>query len=329
MALGIALLRVVVSKQRLGAAISWNALAVALASAAGPALGSAILSTMSWQWLFAINLPLGMLVLFATRALPEVIGTSCRLDWFSVVLNAGAFASLVIGAEMLLARPIMGVALLVAAALELVALIQREMPKSVPLIPLDLLREDSFRYSVIASVCCFAGQTAGMVALPYYLQHGLGQDTWITGLYMTAWPLTVAITAPFAGRLADGVSSAWLGGVGGVCLAMGMGAISLWQLQGNLLPLVPFTMLCGVGFALFNVANNRNMFLSAPTARSGAAGGMQGTARLFGQTTGAVILTLLFTLASANAAPRIGLGIGAVLTLAAGMVSTSRFWPGR
>ena len=327
MALGVALLRVVVSKQRLGAAIGWNALAIALAAAAGPSLGAAILSATDWPWLFAINLPLGVLVLLATRALPEVGGTARRLDLVSVALNAGAFASLVVGAEMLPAWPMLGVVLLAAAALVLVALIQREMPKRVPLIPLDLLRADSFRYSVVASVCCFAGQTAGLVALPFYLQQGLGQNTRMTGLYMTAWPLAVAITAPFAGRLADRISSAWLCAVGGLCLALGLGAIALWPLQGNLIPLVPFTMLCGLGFAFFNVANNRNMFLSAPSARSGAAGGMQGTARLFGQTAGAVVMTLLFTLASAPVAPRIGLGIGAVLTLAAGLASTLRVRP--
>ena len=69
------------------------------------------------------------------------------------------------------------------------------MPKEVPLIPLDLLRANSFRFSVIASACCFAGQIASMVALPFYLQHGLGQDTLMAGLYMTAWPLT-ASTVP-------------------------------------------------------------------------------------------------------------------------------------
>ncbi|MSU37019.1 MAG: MFS transporter [Pedosphaera sp.] len=329
MALGVALLRVVVPPQRFGAAIGWNVLAVALASAVGPSLGAAILSATDWPWLFAINLPLGVLVLFATCALPDVGGTACRLDLFSVALNAGAFASLVIGAELLPTRPVLGVFLLASAAIELVALIRREMPKKVPLIPLDLLREDSFHFSVIASGCCFAGQTAGMVALPYYLQHGLGQGTLMAGLYMTPWPLTVAIAAQFAGRLADRVSPAWLCAIGGVCLATGLGAVALWPLKGNPLPLVPFTMLCGLGFAFFNVANNRNMFLSAPRARSGAAGGMQGTARLFGQTASAVVITLLFTLTSADAAPRIGLGIGAALTLAAGLVSTLRVRPRR
>jgi DHA2 family multidrug resistance protein-like MFS transporter len=327
MALGVALLRVVVPYQRLGTAIGWNALTVALSSAAGPAIGAAVLSAATWPWLFAINLPLGMLVLLATRALPDVGGTARRLDLFSVALNAGAFASLVIGAELLPTRPVLAAVLFAAAALEMVALARREMPKEAPLIPLDLLRADSFRCSVIASACCFAGQTAGMVALPFYLQHGLGQDTLMAGLYMTAWPLTVAIAAPFAGRLADRVSTTWLSVVGGLCLATGLGAAALWPLKGDPLLLVPLTMLCGLGFGLFNVANNRNMFLSAPNERSGAAGGMQGTARLFGQTAGAVIMTLLFTLTSADAAPQIGLGIGAVLTFVAGLVSTLRVSP--
>ena len=89
MALGVALLRIVVPHQRLGAAIGWNALAIALSSAAGPTIGAAILSASSWPWLFAVNLPLGLLVLLASRALPKTGGTARRLDKLSVGLNAG------------------------------------------------------------------------------------------------------------------------------------------------------------------------------------------------------------------------------------------------
>ena len=88
--------------------------------------------------------------------------------------------------------------------------------------------------------------------------------------------------------------------------------------------LIPFVILCGVGFGLFQVPNNRNMFLSAPRARSGAAGGMQGTARLTGQTIGALLMTVLLATTSVDFAPRIGLGSAAVLTLVAGLVSTLR-----
>lgn len=327
MALGIALLRLVVPPRQLGAAIGWNALAVALSSAAGPTIGAVLLSGASWPWLFALNLPLGGLVLLASRALPDHTGTARPLDRFSVALNAGAFASLVVGAEVLVEQPWMAVALLAAAAISLAALVRREMPREAPLIPLDLLRAGSFRISVVASVCCFAGVTMGLLALPFYLQHSLGQDTLMTGLYMTPWPLTVAIAAPLAGHLANRVSTAWLCAAGGACLAVGLAATSLWPLQSSALPLVPLTMLCGLGFGLFQVPNNRNMFLSAPSDRAGAAGGMQATARLAGQTAGGIVMSLLFTVASVESAPRVGLGIGAVLTLVAGFVSVLRVKP--
>ena len=327
MALGIALLRLVVPPRQFGAAIGWNALAVALSSAAGPTIGAVLLSAANWPWLFALNLPLGGLVLLARRALPDHTGTARPLDRISVALNAGAFALLVVGAEVLVAQPWMAAALLAAAAIGLTALVRREMPRESPLIPLDLLRIGAFRMSVAASVCCFAGMTMGLLALPFYLQHSLGQDTLMTGLYMTPWPLTVAIVAPLAGHLANRVSTAWLCAAGGACLAVGLAATSLWPLQDSALPLVPLTMLCGLGFGLFQVPNNRNMFLSAPSKRAGAAGGMQATARLAGQTAGGIVMSLLFTVAPVESAPRLGLGIGAALTLVAGFVSVLRVKP--
>jgi DHA2 family multidrug resistance protein-like MFS transporter len=324
MALGVALLRFAVPLERLGTAIGWNALTVALSSAAGPTIGAAILSVANWPWLFAVNLPVGAAVLLASRALPSVAGTARRFDVFSVALNILAFASLVLGAEVLPAWPLWSIALFVGSALGFAALIRREKPKDAPLIPLDLLRAPSFRVSVIASICCFAGQTAGLVALPFYLQQALAQSPLMTGLTMTPWPLTVAVVAPLMGHLADRVSTAWLCAAGGACLAIGLAASGLWPLQDEVWPLAMLAALCGLGFGLFNVPNNRNMFFSAPRERSAAAGGMQGTARLIGQTTGAVITTLLFALTPVELAPRIGLVIGALLTLAAGLVSLAR-----
>ncbi len=324
MALGVALLRLVVPHRQLGAAIGWNALAVALSSAAGPTIGAAMLSVASWPWLFALNLPLGGAVFLATRALPDATGTSRSPDWISVALNGGAFASLVIGAELLVMERVPAVALFILGAVSLTVLIRRETTSSAPLIPLDLLREASFSISVVASVCCFAGVTMGLLALPFHLQHELGQSALMTGLCMTPWPLTVALAAPMAGRLANRVSTARLCAAGGTCLAIGLAWASLWPLQDDLWPLVPLTMLCGLGFGLFQVPNNRNMFLSTPQERSAAAGGMQATARLAGQTAGGVATSLLFTIASAGAAPRIGMGIGAALTLLAGLVSLLR-----
>lgn len=324
MALGVALLRFVVPQHRLGAAIGWNALTVALSSAAGPTLGATILSLASWPWLFAVNLPIGVGVLIAARALPVVKGTGRPLDLASVVLSASTFALLVIGAEYAPSNPTLAIVLFVVAAAAGTMLVRREVGRVAPLIPLDLLSRSSFRVSVIASVLCFTGQAAGLVALPFYLQHAFGLTPLMVGLYLSPWPLTVALVGPLAGRLADRVPTAFLCLTGGVLLAIGLGAAAFWPFHGHPLALGFFMMLCGLGFGLFNGPNNRNMFLSAPRERSGAAGGLQGVARLTGQTAGAVAMTLLFDLSSLSAAPQMGLAFAAVLTLAAGATSMLR-----
>jgi DHA2 family multidrug resistance protein-like MFS transporter len=324
MPLGLALLRFTYPRRLLGAAIGWNAMTVALSSAAGPAVGAAILSIANWRWLFAVNLPLGVLVLLACRGLPKPAGTGRRIDRVSVALNAAMFAAFVLGSDQVMTRPLIGLGLLALAALTLFVLVRRELPQSTPLIPLDLLRNHSFRVSVIASVCCFSGQMASYVALPFYIQHGLGQSALTTGLMMTPWPLAVMVAAPLAGRWSERVSTAWLCALGGACLALGLLLATLWPLNGHLLPLVFATALAGLGFGFFQTPNNRNMLLSAPKERSGAAGGMQGTARLTGQTIGSLLMGLLFTLMPAASAPRWGLALAAVLALAGGLVSVLR-----
>jgi DHA2 family multidrug resistance protein-like MFS transporter len=145
----------------------------------------------------------------------------------------------------------------------------------------------------------------------------------MTGLFIVPWPLATAFMAPVAGRLADRFSGAHLCAAGGTLLAVGLAGAALWPATDPM-TLLPFVMLCGGGFALFNVSNNRNMFLSAPSGRSGAAGGIQGTARLTGQTIGALMLTMLFAFLPANNVPQIAMTVGGALTLIAGVVGIFR-----
>ena len=324
MALGVPLLRFSVPPRRLGAAIGWNALTVALASSAGPGVGALILSYAEWPWLYAVNPPLGIAILVACGQLPRTPAGPHRLDLASMALSGGMFAGLFIGAQLLPARPLLAGSLAAAGLICLGLLVRREAPKAAPLFPLDLLRQRSVRLSVIASILCFTGQAAALVALPFYLQQVLGQSPFTTGVYMTVWPLSVAFTAIAAGRLADRFSTALLCAAGGLALAVGLASAALWPLGEDARPMLLFAAACGMGFGLFQTPNNRNMFLSAPLERSAASGGLQGTARLTGQTAGAVLMTLLFTLVPVGAAARLGLGIGGALALLAGLVSLFR-----
>jgi DHA2 family multidrug resistance protein-like MFS transporter len=324
MALAAALLRHVVGSARIGRAIGWNAVTVALCTASGPTLGAFILSLAGWHWLFAVNLPVGALALLAARRLPPAMGTRRRVDLGAALLNASGFAGLVLGAELLPARPWPGAILLGAAFLAFALLVARERGRPAPLVPLDLLARPAFRLAVTASVCCFMGQAAALVALPFHLQHGLGLSPLRTGLVITPWPLTVALMTPVTARLAERLSTARLCALGGLCLAAGLAGAALMSAAQGPVPLALCVALCGFGFGLFQVPNNRTMLLAAPIARSGAAGGMQGTARLTGQTLGAVAMTLIFMTAGPALAPRLGFAFGAVFTLAAAVVSLLR-----
>lgn len=324
MALNAALLRAIVPQRMLGRAIGWSALTVALSSAAGPTLGAVILSLADWRWLFAVNLPVGLVTLLALKRLPQGRPTQRSLDLPSMGLNALGFATLVLGVDRLAAAPAQGVVLMAAAAAAFVALVVREWRVEAPLIPLDLLRVSAFRLSVLASVCCFGAQIAGIVALVFDFQNRLGESALVTGLALTPWPLTVAVAAPLAGRLADRVSTAALCTFGAVCLAAGL-LLAAWMTQEqHLLPLVASTVLCGLGFGFFQVPNNRNMLLAAPRARSAAAGGMQATARLSGQTAGAVASSLVFHLMAGAHAPRVGLFVAAGMAALGALFSVMR-----
>ena len=324
MALGIALLRFTVSHDQLGTAIGWNALTVALASAAAPSIGAVLIAVMDWHWLFVVGLPLAACALAATRALPQTPRTSAALDIVSVTANAALFVLLILSVQIAMKRPLLAVALFIAAVLAGTVLFRRESAKPLPLVPVDLLRVPSFRLSVVASVCCFAGQTAGLVALPFHLQGAFGQSVFNTGFYVTAWPACVAITALAAGWLSDRVSTAALCAAGGTLLSAGLAGVACWPETCSPLTLVPWIALCGVGFGLFQSPNNRNLFLSAPAHRSGTAGGMQGTARVAGQIIGASAAALFFSLNPPGMAPKFAMTFAATLALLAGLTSLCR-----
>lgn len=322
LALGVALLRSIVSDRLLGAAIGWNAITVALAAAAGPVVGALVLSNFNWNWLFVFELPLGLSVLLAARALPLVAPNNQPLDYASIALNFAAFGLLILGISLAALRPAIAACVILASALAFATLVAREANHARPLLPLDLLRSPSFRNSILASVLCFVGQTAGLIALPFHLQDGLGLPAPVAGLYMTVWPLSVAGAAFFAARLSRWAGASALCAIGGALLALGMFALA-WPPREPA-SLMPFMMASGIGFGLFQVANNRNMFLAASITRSAAAGGMQGTARLLGQAGGAALVAQLFLLFPMNGAPRIALGVAAMFALSAGVISIFR-----
>ncbi|MCB8883101.1 MFS transporter [Acidisoma cellulosilytica] len=326
MSVNAALTRFVYPRALLGRGMGINALVAATSAAAGPSIAAAILSVGPWPFLFAVNVPLGLIAfLVALRALPPTPLAKHRFDFLSAFMNAVMMASFIFALEGL-AHGQRAVLILVEFAVCTafgVLLVRRQANHVAPLLPLDLLRIPLFRLSAATAVCSFVAQMLAFTSLPFYIENSLGLTAVQTGLLMTPWPLATIVSAPIAGRLADRYPAGVLGGVGLSLLAIGLAAMAMLPANPSRGEIIWRMALCGAGFGLFQSPNNRTLMTSAPSRRSGGAAGTLGTSRLLGQTVGATLVALAF-----NALPRQGvlacLVAAATVAALAAAVSSSR-----
>ncbi len=296
MSMNAALVRGTYPQAVLGKGMGYNALVLSASAAAGPSIAALILSIGNWPWLFLVNVPLGVAsIAIGLRALPYSRGHRGRPNYVSAVLSAVALSTLIYGIETTArGQPATGVPLLAISLVSGTWLVGRDWHRPAPLLPLDLLRIPIFALSILTSLTTFAAQMLALVVLPFLLQSVLGKSVVQIGLLMTLWPLAVGVTAPVAGRLADRYPAGLLGGIGLGLFALGLLALSLLDHSSSNADIMWRMALCGAGFGLFQSPNNRTMVTAAPHARSGATGGMLASARLLGQTIGAVAVAAGF-----------------------------------
>ncbi|KAJ0340180.1 hypothetical protein COL154_014183 [Colletotrichum chrysophilum] len=248
-----------------------------------------------------------------------------RFDWASAILS-GVTLGLVVTVIDSIGHglPLLWIAaqiivLLVAATL----LVRRELNVREPMLPLDLLKLPIFTLSIGTSIASFVAQMLAFVSLPFTFQTIFGFQPVAVGALMMPWPPAVAVVAPISGKLSDRHSPALLGGAGLLLLAIGLALLAYLPAHPSVVDICWRMALCGVGFGFFQAPNNRTMITSAPKARSGAASGMLGTARLTGQTIGAALVALLLAQIGIHGAIW-ALGVGAVFALLAAIISVSR-----
>ncbi len=321
-----ALVRHTYPDSQLGRGVGLNGLVVSFAAAVAPSLAAGILAVGPWPWLFAVNVPFGLLnIWLALRYLPRSEEADRPFDWTSAILSALMLGLFFIGADWLtrggtILPALAGIAVAIAAG---IFLVRRESAAPTPLIPIDLFRDPVFALSTAASICAFSAFAITFVALPFYFQSVLGRDQVETGLLMTPWPVALGLAAPLAGRLSDRIPAGTLGAVGMVMLAIGLAFLIGLSPGTATAAIVAVMALCGFGFGFFQAPNNRTMLAAAPRTRAGAAGGMLATARLLGMTLGATIVALVFHVAPDNAEP-VGLAIATAFALAAAILSGLR-----
>jgi EmrB/QacA subfamily drug resistance transporter len=285
----------------------WGAI-TGVAVAIGPIVGGALVSGLSWRWIFFVNLPIGAIALALTlmRVRESRNEHARRPDWVGFVVFSGALACLVYaliesGRRSFSATPV--VSCLVAAAVLLLVFLVVEARIDHPMFELGLFRLPTFVGGDIAAFGVSAGIFSVLLYLVLYLQDVLGYTALQTGLRLLILSGGILVVSGLAGRLSSKVPVRALIGPGlllagaGLLLMRGLTASSSWT------HLIPGLIVAGVGVGFINPPLASTAVGVVEPRRSGMASGINSTFRQVGIATGIALLGTLFTnrLASAVA----------------------------
>ncbi|CAM3739655.1 DHA2 family efflux MFS transporter permease subunit [Rahnella victoriana] len=336
LSIGPAILRSVFPNRLLGRVLGLNALMIATSTAVAPVLGGTILSAMSWQWLFAINIPLGMIAVVITlRVVPSnPASTPQPFDTAGAILSAVALGALIMAAESF-ARPGTGelaIALTygVTAIIAGVAFVWRQRRAPKPLLPLGMFASTRFTLAAFTSLATFVSQGITFVALPFLFQSVYGYSAFVSALLFTPWPLGIILAAPHAGRLADRYPAAIISTVGLCVFALGLLLLAQLPQHPQMWDICLRSFVCGLGFGCFQSPNNREMLSNASRENSGYASGVLAIMRTFGQCLGTACVGIILTLYSASTvlheaqAVKVSLWVAVIATVLAMLISLSR-----
>jgi EmrB/QacA subfamily drug resistance transporter len=298
--LTLTLLSAAVSPERRGLALgAWGAVG-GLAIAIGPLVGGAVVEGASWQWIFWLNVPIGLALLpIAIARLTESRGPSTRLDLPGLVLASLGLLGIVLGVvrgndhgwtSMTVLPAIVGGAVLVAA------FIAWELRAPEPMLPLHLFRSRTFSLTNVTSLLMFFGMFGSIFLLAQFLQVVQHYSPLQAGLRTLPWTAMPVFIAPVAGILSDRIGGRPLLVIGLAMQAIGIGWIAaLASPTVAYAALVPAFVIAGVGMSLF-FAPVANMVLgSVRRDQEGIASGANNAIRELGGVFGIAVLGAVFS----------------------------------
>ena len=282
-----------------GRAIGINSVFVSLGLATGPTIGGLLVTYFGWQSIFSINVPVGLVAtVWAWRVLPHRAGKPQRFD------VPGALAIFVSLAAFLLAMShgqawgwrsaaVLGLLILAAGALGLFLLVEGRSDH--PMVRLELFRNRLFSAANLAALLNYVTQYAVIFLMPFYLQTILLLPANLAGVVMTAFPLTMMLTAPVSGALSDRMGSRVLSSAGMGIVAAAALVLSTLRAVPNLTVIVLGLGLVGLGNGLFLSPNNNAIMSSVPRSQIGVGSGTLATMRNLGQVLGIAFSGAIFS----------------------------------
>ena len=282
-----------------GRALGFNTITVALGISTGPILGGIITASISWRWIFYVNVPSGIIGLIATLLIlkERLHRNPGRFDPLGAVLiaigMAGLTAGLSFGQEIGWTSPVI-LTLLIVGGVALIALPFVEQHVRNPIIALELLYNRVFNSAILSLLLSFLALTAIGFMMPFYFEQLRGFSTVLSGILLTPVPLMLALIAPFSGRLSDRIGSRWLAASGLTIACVGLVLISQLNEHSSIFDIIWRLVFTSFGQGLFQTPNGSALLGAAPRHLQGSASGFLATGRTIGQSLSVAIAGAVF-----------------------------------
>jgi EmrB/QacA subfamily drug resistance transporter len=330
MPLAMALLSAAFSREERGKALGIFSGVTGLALIAGPVVGGAIAEGIAWQWIFWLNLPIGLILIpLVLRRIPESFGTDTALDIPGLALVSAAAVGLVWGL-------MLGNGAALAAAFVLVAgFVTWELRAREPMVPMRFFRSRAFSSGIAASFLFYASLYGAVFLLPQFLQAAQGHGPLGAGLRLLPWTATLFVVAPIAGALVNRVGERALVVVGLLLQALGMAWIGLTAApELAYAELVAPLIVAGAGVSMAMPAAQNAVFSSVAATEIGKASGTFNMLRFLGGAFGIALLVAVFAAAGDVSSAQafsdgfaVAIGLSAALSLAGAIAGMAL--PGR
>ncbi len=269
-----------------------------LALIVGPSLGGLIVAKLAWQWIFWINVPIGIGAIYLSkRHLPESKGSSDRLSWLDASLITLAFAGLIWSLSALTSstNATLPLSLGLLSVLLGVWFIYRQHKEATPMIPLKFFKSRTFTGGNMATFLLYASMYGVVFFLPQFLQIAGSANALKAGLEMLPWTGTLVVIAPFAGSTVDhfgekaiAVLGLFLQGLGYLLIMLILnGQAQYWQM---IVPLV----IAGAGLSMAGPALQKAVLGAVDGQSIGKASGIYNVFRLLGGAVGTTVAVSVF-----------------------------------
>ncbi|GAA2274249.1 MFS transporter [Kitasatospora cystarginea] len=273
-----------------------NGMAVAM----GPLIGGTVVEHLSWQWIFALNVPFGLILLpLARLRLTESVGPNGRLDIPGTALASTGFFGIVYAVirgndDGWTSGPVL--AGLIGGTVLLLAFLAWERRSPAPLLPLRLFRSRAFSAVNAATVLMSLGMFGSIFLLSQFLQAVQGFSPMEAGVRMLPWTGMPMLVAPLAGLLAGRIGGRNVIAAGLALQAAGLGWFAaVVSTHVSYAAQAPALVLSGVGMALFFAPVATLLMGSVRPQEQGVASGTNSALREVGGALGVAVLTAVFT----------------------------------